>query len=186
MRIPQSYIQKCKVVGHVFQTIFIFVGLCITIAVFTKDGETGGATRYYLALVRAAAVASNKRSNGLTGVVLPLDTCDNLPHHGPHVVPRPTLRQRVRLSCRRCRLYDTMVRRLCRCRNVEQQRHQARRRGEEDSGRPAELHDFQMGQREQVQCQQSECWRGSHSFVRQWTTMARTCTDNRVAVSSLA
>jgi hypothetical protein len=52
MRIPQSYIQKCKVVGHVFQSIFIFVGLCITIAVFTKDGETGGATRYYLALVR--------------------------------------------------------------------------------------------------------------------------------------
>jgi hypothetical protein len=51
MRIPQSYIQKCKVVGHTFQTIFIFVGLCITIAVFTKDGETGGATRYYLALV---------------------------------------------------------------------------------------------------------------------------------------
>jgi hypothetical protein len=51
MRIPQSYIQKCKVVGHVFQSIFIFVGLCITIAVFTKEGETGGATRYYLALV---------------------------------------------------------------------------------------------------------------------------------------
>jgi hypothetical protein len=51
MRIPQSYIQKCKVVAHVFQSIFIFVGLCITIAVFTKDGETGGATRYYLALV---------------------------------------------------------------------------------------------------------------------------------------
>jgi hypothetical protein len=51
MRIPQSYIQKCKVVAHIFQTIFIFVGLCITIAVFTKDGETGGATRFYLALV---------------------------------------------------------------------------------------------------------------------------------------
>lgn len=51
MRIPQSYIQKCKVVAHVFQAIFIFVGLCITIAVFTKDGETGGATKYYLALV---------------------------------------------------------------------------------------------------------------------------------------
>jgi hypothetical protein len=55
MRIPQSYIQKCKVVGHTFQTIFIFVGLCITIAVFTKDGETGGATRFYLALVSRSA-----------------------------------------------------------------------------------------------------------------------------------
>ncbi|OAK94830.1 hypothetical protein IQ06DRAFT_82607 [Phaeosphaeriaceae sp. SRC1lsM3a] len=50
MRIPQSYIQKCKVVAHTFQSIFIFVGLCITIAVFTKDGETGGASKYYLAL----------------------------------------------------------------------------------------------------------------------------------------
>jgi hypothetical protein len=59
MRIPQSYIQKCKVVGHTFQSIFIFVGLCITIAVFTKEGETGGATRYYLALVSGTRVSSN-------------------------------------------------------------------------------------------------------------------------------
>ncbi|KAF2824059.1 hypothetical protein CC86DRAFT_447621 [Ophiobolus disseminans] len=50
MRIPQSYIQKCKVVGHLFQGIFIFVGLCITITVFSKKGETGGATKFYLAL----------------------------------------------------------------------------------------------------------------------------------------
>lgn len=55
MRIPQSYIQKCKVVGHFFQGIFIFVGLCVTIAVFTKEGETGGATKYYLALVSPSA-----------------------------------------------------------------------------------------------------------------------------------
>jgi hypothetical protein len=52
MRIPQSYIQKCKVVAHIFQSIFIFVGLCVTISVFTKEGKTGGATKYYLALVR--------------------------------------------------------------------------------------------------------------------------------------
>jgi hypothetical protein len=51
MRIPQSYIQKCKVVGHILQAIFIFAGLCITINVFSKKGETGGATKYYLALV---------------------------------------------------------------------------------------------------------------------------------------
>ena len=50
MRVPQSYIQKVKVVAHIFQAIFVFVGLCITIAVFTKEGETGGATKYYLAL----------------------------------------------------------------------------------------------------------------------------------------
>lgn len=49
MRVPQSYIQKCKVVFHVFQALFIFVAGCITIAVFTK-GSTGGATKYYFAL----------------------------------------------------------------------------------------------------------------------------------------
>ncbi|KAL5119073.1 hypothetical protein ACEQ8H_002997 [Pleosporales sp. CAS-2024a] len=50
MRIPQSYIQKCKVVGHVFQSVFIFVGLCLTLAVMGKDGTTGGATTYFLVL----------------------------------------------------------------------------------------------------------------------------------------
>lgn len=50
MRIPQSYIQKCKVVAHVFQAIFVFVALCLTIAVMVKDGETAGATRYFLAM----------------------------------------------------------------------------------------------------------------------------------------
>ncbi|KAF2738592.1 hypothetical protein EJ04DRAFT_509475 [Polyplosphaeria fusca] len=49
MRIPQSYIQKCKVVAHVFQVLFIFVSGCITIAVFTK-GSTGGASKYFFAL----------------------------------------------------------------------------------------------------------------------------------------
>ncbi|KAH8724755.1 hypothetical protein GQ44DRAFT_617465 [Phaeosphaeriaceae sp. PMI808] len=50
MRVPQSYIQKCKIVAHVGQTLFIFVGLCITIAVLTKAGDTGSATKFYLAL----------------------------------------------------------------------------------------------------------------------------------------
>ena len=51
MRIPQSYIQKCKVVAHTFQAIFVFVALCLTIAVLTKDGPVGGPTRYFLAMV---------------------------------------------------------------------------------------------------------------------------------------
>ncbi|KAF2012788.1 hypothetical protein BU24DRAFT_465147 [Aaosphaeria arxii CBS 175.79] len=50
MRVPQSYIQKCKVVAHVFQVLLIFIGGCITIAILTKDGETGGATKYFFAL----------------------------------------------------------------------------------------------------------------------------------------
>ncbi|KAF2474128.1 uncharacterized protein BDR25DRAFT_332308 [Lindgomyces ingoldianus] len=50
MRIPQSYIQKCKVVAHVFQVLFIFIAACITIGVFTKGGDTGGATKFFFAL----------------------------------------------------------------------------------------------------------------------------------------
>lgn len=50
MRIPQSYIQKCKVVGHVFQILLIFVAGCITISILTKGGQTGSATRYFFAL----------------------------------------------------------------------------------------------------------------------------------------
>ncbi|KAF2457307.1 hypothetical protein BDY21DRAFT_270091, partial [Lineolata rhizophorae] len=50
MKIPQSYVQKCKVVAHVFQLLFIFIGFCLTIAVFTKGGETGGPSKYYFAL----------------------------------------------------------------------------------------------------------------------------------------
>ncbi|KAF2714824.1 hypothetical protein K504DRAFT_457020 [Pleomassaria siparia CBS 279.74] len=50
MRVPQSYIQKLKVVAHVFQAILIFIAGCLTLAVLTKDGDTGGATKYYIAL----------------------------------------------------------------------------------------------------------------------------------------
>ncbi|PVI02793.1 hypothetical protein DM02DRAFT_499421, partial [Periconia macrospinosa] len=50
MRINTSYVQKCKTVAHVFQGLLIFIGGCITIAVLTKDGEIGGASRYYLAM----------------------------------------------------------------------------------------------------------------------------------------
>lgn len=51
MRIPQSYVQKCKVVAHGFQILFIFIAACIAIAVMTKDGETGGGTKFYFAMV---------------------------------------------------------------------------------------------------------------------------------------
>lgn len=51
MRVPQSYIQKCKVVAHVFQILLIFIAGCLTLAVLTKGGDIGGATKYYIALV---------------------------------------------------------------------------------------------------------------------------------------
>lgn len=50
MRVPQSYIQKCKVVAHVFQILLVFIAGCLTLAVITKDGGTGSATKYYIAL----------------------------------------------------------------------------------------------------------------------------------------
>ncbi|KAF2263864.1 hypothetical protein CC78DRAFT_261531 [Lojkania enalia] len=56
MRIPQSYIQKIKIVAHVFQALFIFIAGCVTISVFTK-GDTGGATKYFFALCFLTAPA---------------------------------------------------------------------------------------------------------------------------------
>ncbi|KAF2647178.1 hypothetical protein K491DRAFT_723649 [Lophiostoma macrostomum CBS 122681] len=50
MRVPQSYVQKCKVVAHTFQGLFIFVTGCVTLAVMTKGGTTGGGTKWLLAL----------------------------------------------------------------------------------------------------------------------------------------
>ncbi|KAF2128501.1 hypothetical protein P153DRAFT_293347 [Dothidotthia symphoricarpi CBS 119687] len=50
MRIPQSYIQKCKIVAHVFQAVLVFVATCLAIAVMVKDGEVGGATKYFFAI----------------------------------------------------------------------------------------------------------------------------------------
>ena len=52
MKLNTSYVQKCKTVAHVFQIILIFIAACITISVLTKGGETGGATKFYFALVR--------------------------------------------------------------------------------------------------------------------------------------
>jgi hypothetical protein len=49
-RIPQSYIQKCKIGLHFLQAFFIFVAGCLTIAVMTR-GEIGGASKYYFAMV---------------------------------------------------------------------------------------------------------------------------------------
>ena len=51
MRVPQSYIQKCKAVAHIFQALLVFIAGCLTLAVIAKDGPTGSATKYYIALV---------------------------------------------------------------------------------------------------------------------------------------
>jgi hypothetical protein len=59
MRVPQSYIQKCKVAMHCFQAVFVFVAACLTIAVMTKDGEVDGATKYFFAMVRCISLESH-------------------------------------------------------------------------------------------------------------------------------
>jgi hypothetical protein len=66
MKLNTSYVQKCKTVAHIFQIILIFIAGCITIAVFTKGGETGGATRYYFALVRCPVQRSSYEGSCLT------------------------------------------------------------------------------------------------------------------------
>jgi hypothetical protein len=52
MRIAQSDIQKFKIAAHIFQAVLIFIALCLTISVMVKDGETGGATKFFFAMVR--------------------------------------------------------------------------------------------------------------------------------------
>lgn len=66
MRIQQSYVQKCKVLAHVFQAILVFVATCLTIAVMVKDGETGGATKYFLVLVCRRSLACDARQQADT------------------------------------------------------------------------------------------------------------------------
>lgn len=51
MRIPTSYVHKCKTVFHAFQALFIFITACVALAVFTKDGTTGGGPKWLFAVV---------------------------------------------------------------------------------------------------------------------------------------
>ena len=53
MRIDQSYVQKSKASLHAAQSLFIFVGGCLALAVLTKDGGTSGATGFFFGLVRS-------------------------------------------------------------------------------------------------------------------------------------
>lgn len=150
MRVPQSYIQKCKVVAHSFQAIVVFIAFVLTIAVMTKDGEVGGPTKYFFALVRSRTLPGTTQVHTSAvrmwvdllqdleadlSAVLPLNTRNHLPRHGPHVVPRPTLRKRLCLPCRRCAIYNTLVRSLHCSRHVELKGHQGRCSREENRRR---------------------------------------------------
>jgi hypothetical protein len=134
MRIPQSYVQKCKVVAHIFQAIFVFVAACLTIAVMTKDGDIGGPTKYFFAMVRLSLYPNScsdiicavryqqmdVESQANTTTVFPIHTRNNIPHHGSSMVARPTLRICLRFSGCRRRLHHPLVCRLHRSRYMEQ------------------------------------------------------------------
>jgi len=51
MKIAASYLPKAKNAAHAIQALTIFLGWCLTIAIFTQDGSTDGRTRYFFALV---------------------------------------------------------------------------------------------------------------------------------------
>ena len=51
MRIPQTDIQRTKVLVHVAQLVFLFIGGILALVVLTKDGETGGSVGFYFGLV---------------------------------------------------------------------------------------------------------------------------------------
>jgi hypothetical protein len=75
------------------------------------------------------AVRGSLTNSSTFHLVLCVHTRHHLPRHGPHVVARSTLRQRLRLPRRRCSLHNPLVRRLHCCGAMEQQRHQGRRKG---------------------------------------------------------
>lgn len=52
MAAPARYYQRAKNGFHALQAVIISVGACITIAMFTKGGNSDGRINYYFALVR--------------------------------------------------------------------------------------------------------------------------------------
>ena len=56
MKLELTYMQKCKAVAHVAQLVLVFIAGCITLAIFTKGGETSSRPRFYLALVGTSCV----------------------------------------------------------------------------------------------------------------------------------
>ena len=52
MNVLHNHSQRIKNVLHGVQGLAIFIGWAITIAVFTQEGTSGGASKYYFALVR--------------------------------------------------------------------------------------------------------------------------------------
>jgi hypothetical protein len=61
MRIQQTQLAKTKAALHIAQLLFIFIGGCLTLAVLTEDGETGGSVGFYFGLVSRRCTIDSKR-----------------------------------------------------------------------------------------------------------------------------
>lgn len=61
MKLPASLQQKGKNYIHGLQGLIIFLAWALTIAVFTKTGNTDGRTKFYFVLVRNMVQKSQSR-----------------------------------------------------------------------------------------------------------------------------
>jgi len=57
MQLPTEHLQSIKNVIHGIQGFVTFVAWALTIAVFTKSGNTDGRTKYFFALVRSSPLS---------------------------------------------------------------------------------------------------------------------------------
>lgn len=70
MRQDISALQKVKMAIHTVQALLIFIVACITIAVFTGSGKTGGGSKWLFAVVRLSSSSNaNKRLTSMFPVL---------------------------------------------------------------------------------------------------------------------
>lgn len=145
MKIPPSYLRKAKNAAHAIQALTIFLGWCLTIAIFTQDGSTDGRTKYFFALVStisynsAAAdmYTSGPKANSAVSPLLVLvqRPSPRLPDDRATVAASKEVREPIRLRGPRPCLRNSLVRGLHRGRDVERGGHRGGRGEEEGAGR---------------------------------------------------
>jgi hypothetical protein len=122
----------------------------------TKDGDTGGATKYFFAMVSIALFflrgmvfktacwdSTNKANKGLLAV-LRIHTRHNIPHNGTDVVARPTLRLSLRFPRRRRSIHHPLVRGIHLGGYVERRRYQRGSKEGKHYGWRPKLHDIHI------------------------------------------
>ena len=113
MQLPEGVLQKIKTGLYSLIAICVFLGWALTIAVFTKDGPVGGATRYYFFMVSTSINFLETDSD--YAVDLDIHTSVYLLSCHTSLPSSTALRQSVLVRYRRCPLYDSMACRVCCC-----------------------------------------------------------------------